>query len=44
MFTKPCGHFADAARWNGAIVAVKLIQNVVEPGKSYDLMREPLLW
>ncbi len=30
-------------RWKGAIVAVKVIDHRVQPGKTYDLSREPLL-
>jgi hypothetical protein len=32
-----------AGRWKGAIVAVKVIDHRVQPGKTYDLSREPLL-
>jgi len=31
------------ARWKGAIVAVKVIEHRVQPGKTHDLSREPLL-
>lgn len=30
-------------RWKGAIVAVKVIDHRVQPGKTHDLSREPLL-
>ena len=30
-------------RWNGALVAIKVVEHRVVGGKAYDLSREPLL-
>ena len=41
--TLPACLCLPAGRWKGAIVAVKVIDHRVQPGKTYDLSREPLL-
>lgn len=33
----------SAGRWRGAPVCVKVVEQQIMPGKSYDLSREPLL-
>lgn len=38
-----CAGKVYKGRWRGAVVAVKVVDHAVQPGKTQDLSREPLL-